>query len=56
VSAVYTFLKAMHQSIYLGYQQRIAAFLKSDGAKPFCSEVFAETIVSTIVQDIERIE
>ena len=56
VSAVYAFLKAMDQPTYLGYQQRIAAFLDSDAAKPFSSEAFAETIVSTIVQDLGCVE
>jgi hypothetical protein len=49
---VYAFLKAMTEQEFLGYQQRIAAFLRSDAAYPFSSEFFAETIVNTIVQDI----
>lgn len=49
---VYQFLKAMTEHEFRGYQQRIAAFLQSDGAYPFNSEFFAETIVNTIVQDI----
>lgn len=49
---VYSFLKAMSEQEFCGYQQRIAAFLQSDAAHPFSSEFFAETIVTTIVQDI----
>lgn len=49
---VYHFLKAMTEQEFIGYQQRIAAFLQSDAAYPFGSEFFAETIVTTIVQDI----
>jgi len=49
---VYAFLKAMTEPEFRGYQQRIAAFLRSDAAYPFSSEFFAETIVNTIVQDL----
>jgi len=49
---VYNFLKAMTEQEFIGYQQRIAAFLQSDAAYPFGSEFFAETIVTTIVQDL----
>lgn len=49
---VYSFLKAMTEQEFRGYQQRIAAFLQSDAAYPFGSEFFAETIVNTVVQDI----
>ena len=56
MSAVYAYLKSMDQQTYKGYQQRIAAFLESDAAKPFSAETFAETIVSTICQDLERIK
>ncbi len=49
---VYRFLKAMTEQEFQGYQQSIAAFLQSDAAYPFSSEFFAETIVTTIVQDI----
>lgn len=51
-AAVYAHLKAMDEATYRGYQQRIAAFLASDAAKPFGNQFFAETIVSTIVKDI----
>lgn len=53
-AAVYAHLKAMDEATYRGYQQRIADFLASDAAKPFGSEAFAETIVSTIVKDLGR--
>jgi alpha(1,3/1,4) fucosyltransferase len=49
---VYAFLKAMTEPEFRGYQDRIAAFLRSDAAYPFSSEFFAETIVNTIVQDL----
>jgi hypothetical protein len=49
--AVYRHLKAMPEQEFLQYQQRIAAFLKSDAAYLFSSEHFAETIVNTIVKD-----
>lgn len=49
---VYAFLKAMTEQEFRGYQQRIAAFLRSNAVYPFSSEFFAETIVSTIVHDL----
>lgn len=49
---VYKFIKTISEEEFKGYQLRIAAFLQSDAAYPFCSEFFAETIVNTIVQDI----
>lgn len=51
-AAVYAFLKTITDQEFRGYQQRIVEFLQSDAAYPFSSEYFAETIVSTIVQDI----
>lgn len=51
-AAVYAFLKAMTEQEFVGYQQRIAAFLQSDAAHPFSAEYFAETVVNTIVRDI----
>ena len=51
-AAVYASLKAMTEQEFVGYQQRIAAFLRSDAAYPFSSEYFAETIVNTIVHDL----
>lgn len=54
-AAVYKFLKAIDEKTFIGYQQRIASFIASDAAKPFSAEAFAETIVSTIVQDLGRI-
>lgn len=52
IAEVYDFLKAMTECDFKGYQDRIAAFLRSDKAIPFSSEFFAETIVKTVVQDI----
>lgn len=49
---VYSVLKNISESEFLGYQNRIATFLRSDAAYPFSSNFFAETIVTTIVQDI----
>ncbi len=51
-AAVYAHLKAMTPEIYIGYQRRIAAFIGSDAARSFGAEVFAETIVTTIVADL----
>ncbi len=50
---VYSFLKNMTEHEFIGYQQQIATFLKSEAAYPFSSEFFAETIVSTIIADID---
>ncbi len=49
---LYNFMISMTESEYSIYQERIAAFLTSDRAKPFSAEVFAETIVNTIVSDL----
>lgn len=49
---VYQYLKAMDEDIFRGYQQRIATFLSSGGARPYSSEAFAETVVQAIVQDL----
>lgn len=51
--ALYAHLQAMSETDYKAYQQRIATFLSSDAAKPFSSEVFAETVVNTIVSDLK---
>jgi alpha(1,3/1,4) fucosyltransferase len=51
-AAVYKFLKEMDENEFMGYQQRIADFLRSDAVYPFGSEFFAETIVNTIAQDL----
>ncbi|WP_421535363.1 glycosyltransferase family 10 domain-containing protein [Pseudomonas marginalis] len=51
---LYNLLKKMPDSEYTAYQQRIADFLKSKLAHPFSSPFFAETIVNTIVKDLER--
>lgn len=52
IQAVYHFLREMTEQEFIGYQQRIAAFLQSDAAYPFSSEFFAETIVNMVVQDL----
>jgi len=49
---LYKFMTAMTEAEYTAYQERIAVFLASDGAKKFSAEAFAETIVNTIVRDI----
>jgi hypothetical protein len=51
-AATYAHLKAIDEATYRGYQERISVFLASDAAKPFGSEFFVETIVSTIMNDI----
>ncbi len=51
---VYKHLKSITEAEFISYQQKIAAFLASDAAYPFSAEFFAETIVNTIVQDIEH--
>ena len=51
IAAVCKYLKAT----FIGDQQRIASFLAGDSANPLRVEAFAETIVSTIVQDIDCI-
>jgi len=51
---VYAFLKSIDEATYSGYQHRIAAFLQSKAAIPFSSTHFAQTIVQTIVNDLER--
>lgn len=50
---LYHFIVSMTEPEFIAYQERIAAFLRSDQAKPFSAETFAETIVSTIVRDLE---
>lgn len=51
-AAVYQYLKTMDENVFRGYQQRIANFLSSGGARPYSSEAFAETVVHAIVQDL----
>ena len=51
---VYAFLREMSEETFTGYQRAIAAFLGSAAAYPFSSECFAETIVSTIMDDLGR--
>lgn len=52
-ASVYDYLKKMTEEQFIGYQTRIAAFLKSKAAFPFTSEFFAETVVTAIVRDLE---
>ena len=51
---MYDFLKSMKEKDYIGYQERIAEFLSSEKAKPFCADTFAETIVENIIKDIKN--
>jgi hypothetical protein len=50
---LYRFMTSMTESEYLAYQERIAAYLTSEHAKPFSAESFANTIVDTTVRDLE---
>jgi hypothetical protein len=50
--SLFEFLNGMTEDVFIGYQQRIAAFLASEAAFRFSSEFFAETIATAIVQDI----
>ncbi len=49
---LYKFMVAMTEAEFTAYQERIAAFLSSEKARPFSAEAFAETIVNTIVKDL----
>jgi len=49
---LYKFMVSMTESEYSAYQERIAAFLSSEKARPFSAEAFAQTIVNTIVSDL----
>lgn len=50
---LYAFMKSMPESEFTAYQNRIAIFLASDKAKPFSAEAFAETVVNTILKDLQ---
>ena len=52
--SVYKFIKSVTEEQYYTYQSNIANFLASDAAKPFGSEVFAETIANAMVADLGR--
>jgi hypothetical protein len=54
--AIYQFMVSMKLDEYVGYQERIAAFLLSERAKPFSAEVFAETITKTIMSDLAVVD
>ncbi|MCE5225369.1 MAG: glycosyltransferase family 10 [Porphyromonadaceae bacterium] len=49
---LYKFMVSMTESDYTAYQERIFAFLTSDRVRPFSADIFAETIVNTIVSDL----
>lgn len=51
--ALYNFMVSMTESEFVAYQERISSFLTSDSAKLFSVDFFAETIVNTIVTDLE---
>jgi hypothetical protein len=54
--SLHQFMVSMKESEYVEYQERIAAFLRSDRAKPFSAEAFAETIVNTIMADLDAMD
>lgn len=49
---LYRYMTTMTESEYVVYQERIAAFLTSNMAKPFSAECFADTVCSTIKMDL----
>ncbi len=51
-AAMHDFLASMTETQYISYQDRIAAFLTGEGARPFSAEAFADTIVNTIASDL----
>ena len=53
-SALYSYLREMDEARYLVYQKNIVSFLGSAAAIPFGSDGFAEIVVSTILQDLQR--
>jgi len=52
---LYCYLRSIDERTFESYQEEIIEFLNSPAAKPFSSEVFAETIVNTIVQDLDSL-
>ena len=52
---VYAFLKAMPETEYRGYQQRMADFLTSERMTPFTSGAQVCLIADTIAQDLARL-
>lgn len=52
--ALYAYMNNMADSVYLEYLNQIESYLKSQKSKPFSAIYFAETIVDTIVGDIEN--
>lgn len=53
MTSVYDYLKKITEEQFIGYQTSIAKFLRSGAAGPFTAEFFAETVVTTIVRDLE---
>jgi len=51
--ALYDFIKNMPDTLYLEYLNEIELYLKSPKAFTFSADYFAETIVNTIMQDID---
>jgi hypothetical protein len=47
-------LRAIDDTAYRGYQERIRAFLHSDQAKPFSRDYFAEVLAREILADLGR--
>lgn len=52
--ALYAFMKGMTEMEYLRYQEAMRAFLSSEKARPFSAEVFADQVVSVIVDDLRE--
>lgn len=50
--AVYLYLESITEEDFRSYQQHIVDFLASEAARPFSSEFFAETILTTILNDL----
>ena len=49
---LYNFMATMIKAEYIAYQERINSFLNFQRAQTFSAEVFAQTIVKTIVHDL----
>ena len=49
---LYQFIFSMTESEYIGYQERISAFLSSEQAYPFSADSFVDTICTEIVRDL----
>jgi len=53
MDSLYDCMKAMTDEEIAGYQQHADEFLKSDAAHPFSAQYFAETIVNTVIKEID---